>query len=158
MDVGEAIAAGRTALGIELGSTRIKAVLVGPDHAPLAVGSSDWENQFVERRWTYSLDAVWAGVQQSVATHPFLLRRPGAPTTAGGRIAVGDVSANSGGRHTPAGILPTGTGPLLARVSSTGGTGSRCRSRPASRASTSSTARWPSSAKSCRTVVSGGVR
>ena len=67
MDVGEAITGGRTALGIELGSTRIKAVLVGPDHAPLAVGSHDWENQFVERRWTYSLEAVWAGVQQSFA-------------------------------------------------------------------------------------------
>jgi sugar (pentulose or hexulose) kinase len=66
-DVGEAITGGRTALGIELGSTRIKAVLVGPDHAPLAVGSHDWENQFVDRRWTYSLEAVWAGVQQSVA-------------------------------------------------------------------------------------------
>ncbi len=66
-DVGAAITGGRTALGIELGSTRIKAVLVGPDHAPLAVGSSDWENQFVERRWTYSLEAVWAGVQQSYA-------------------------------------------------------------------------------------------
>ncbi|SDN58794.1 xylulokinase [Geodermatophilus sp. DSM 45219] len=66
-DAGEAITAGRTALGIELGSTRIKAVLVGPDHAPLAVGSYDWENQFVDRRWTYSLEAVWAGVQQSVA-------------------------------------------------------------------------------------------
>ena len=58
---------GRTALGIELGSTRIKAVLIGPDHAPLAVGSHDWENQFVDRVWTYSLDAVWTGVQQSVA-------------------------------------------------------------------------------------------
>src|ERR671933_664627 len=66
-DVGEAITGGRTALGIELGSTRIKAVLVGPDHAPLAVGSHDWENQFVDRRWTYSLEAVWAGVQQSFA-------------------------------------------------------------------------------------------
>ncbi|HYO35903.1 MAG TPA: FGGY-family carbohydrate kinase [Geodermatophilus sp.] len=66
-DAGEAISGGRTALGIELGSTRIKAVLVGPDHAPLAVGGSDWENQFVERRWTYSLDAVRAGVQDCVA-------------------------------------------------------------------------------------------
>src|SRR3954463_2764356 len=64
-DAGAAIAGGRTALGIELGSTRIKAVLIGPDHAPLAVGSHDWENQFVDRRWTYSLDAVWSGVQQS---------------------------------------------------------------------------------------------
>jgi sugar (pentulose or hexulose) kinase len=67
MDAGAAITGGRTALGIELGSTRIKAVLIGPDHAPLAVGSSDWENQFVDRVWTYSLDAVWAGLQQSVA-------------------------------------------------------------------------------------------
>ena len=64
-DVGAAIAGGRTALGIEFGSTRIKAVLIGPDHAPLAVGSHDWENQFVDRLWTYSLDAVWSGVQQS---------------------------------------------------------------------------------------------
>jgi sugar (pentulose or hexulose) kinase len=67
MDAGSAITSGRTALGIELGSTRIKAVLIGPDHAPLAVGAHDWENQFVDRVWTYSLDAVWAGVQQSVA-------------------------------------------------------------------------------------------
>src|SRR4051812_28410333 len=66
-DGGAAIAEGRTALGIELGSTRIKAVLIGPDHAPVAVGTSDWENQYVDRLWTYSLDAVRCGVQQSVA-------------------------------------------------------------------------------------------
>ncbi|TFV74982.1 ATPase [Blastococcus sp. CT_GayMR19] len=66
-DAGAAITGGRTALGIELGSTRIKAVLIGPDSAPLAVGSSDWENQFVDRLWTYSLDAVWTGVQRSLA-------------------------------------------------------------------------------------------
>jgi sugar (pentulose or hexulose) kinase len=67
MDAGAAITDGRTALGIELGSTRIKAVLIGPDSAPLAVGSHDWENQFVDRLWTYSLDDVWSGVQQSFA-------------------------------------------------------------------------------------------
>src|SRR4051812_20591502 len=67
MDGVAAITGGRTALGIELGSTRIKAVLVGPDHAPLAVGSHDWENQFVDRLWTYSLESVWAGVQRSFA-------------------------------------------------------------------------------------------
>jgi sugar (pentulose or hexulose) kinase len=66
-DAGTAITAGRTALGIELGSTRIKAVLIGPDHAPLAVGSHDWENQLVDRLWTYSLDAVWSGLRESVA-------------------------------------------------------------------------------------------
>ena len=62
-----AIESGATTLGIELGSTRIKAVLIGPDHAPLASGSHDWENQFVDRVWTYSLDAVWTGLQESVA-------------------------------------------------------------------------------------------
>ncbi len=62
-----AIEDGRTALGIELGSTRIKAVLIGPDHTPLATGSHDWDNQFVNRIWTYSLDAVWEGVQACFA-------------------------------------------------------------------------------------------
>ncbi|MBG0563844.1 xylulokinase [Actinoplanes aureus] len=59
----EAIEQGRTTLGIELGSTRIKAVLTGPGHEAIAVGSHDWENQFVDRVWTYSLEAVWAGLQ-----------------------------------------------------------------------------------------------
>ena len=63
-----AITEGRTTLGIELGSTRIKAVLIGADHTPLAVGSHHWENQFVERLWTYSLDAVRAGVQDCYAS------------------------------------------------------------------------------------------
>src|SRR3954449_7554824 len=88
-DAGAAIAAGRTALGIELGSTRIKAVLIGPDHAPLAVGSSDWENQFVDRLWTYSLDDVWAGVQQAVAALAEDLRaRRGAELTGVGALGV----------------------------------------------------------------------
>ena len=66
-DAGATITGGRTALGVEFGSTRIKAVLIGPDSVPLAVGTHDWENQLVDRMWTYSLDAVWTGVQQSVA-------------------------------------------------------------------------------------------
>src|SRR6478609_6006321 len=61
------ILAGRTSLGIELGSTRIKACLVGPDSAPIASGSHDWENRFVDRRWTYALDDVWTGLQECVA-------------------------------------------------------------------------------------------
>jgi sugar (pentulose or hexulose) kinase len=65
--VREAIAEGRTALGIELGSTRIKAVLIGPNYETLAVGNHDWENQFVDRLWTYSLDAVWSGLQECYA-------------------------------------------------------------------------------------------
>ncbi|GAB3165845.1 FGGY-family carbohydrate kinase [Myceligenerans halotolerans] len=65
--VRDAIEQGRTSLGIELGSTRIKAVLVGPDHAPIASGGHDWENQLVDGHWTYSLDAVWAGLQDCFA-------------------------------------------------------------------------------------------
>src|SRR5690625_4057403 len=55
------------ALGIELGSTRIKSVLIGPDKAPLATGSHEWENQYVDGVWTYSLDAVWQGLRESYA-------------------------------------------------------------------------------------------
>lgn len=54
-----------TALGIELGSTRIKAVLIGPDHVPLANGSHNWENQFKDGYWTYDLDDVWKGLQEA---------------------------------------------------------------------------------------------
>lgn len=63
----QAIAQGRTALGIELGSTRIKAVLIGEDHTPLASGAHSWENQFVDRLWTYSLESVWAGLRACYA-------------------------------------------------------------------------------------------
>ncbi|ROS76670.1 xylulokinase [Cellulomonas sp. PhB143] len=63
----EAVAAGRTALGIELGSTRIKACLVGQDGTPLATGSHDWENRLVDGTWTYSLDAVEEGLRECYA-------------------------------------------------------------------------------------------
>lgn len=63
----EDIEAGRTALGIELGSTRIKAVLIGSDSQPLAVGSYGWENSYVDRMWTYSLESIWEGLQQCYA-------------------------------------------------------------------------------------------
>ena len=59
---------GRVSLGIELGSTRIKACLVAGDAAEvLAVGSHEWENRFVDRMWTYSLDDVWSGLQAAYA-------------------------------------------------------------------------------------------
>ena len=67
-DVLAAISEGRTALGIELGSTRIKASLVSADGTALASGSHDWENQFVDRMWTYSLESVWSGLQECVAS------------------------------------------------------------------------------------------
>lgn len=65
MEVKTAIQNGKTVLGIELGSTRIKAVLIGEDHTPLASGSHAWENSYVDHIWTYSLDAIWKGVQDS---------------------------------------------------------------------------------------------
>ncbi len=55
----------QTYLGIELGSTRIKAVLIGPDMKPIATGAHDWENRLENGYWTYSLDAVWSGIQDS---------------------------------------------------------------------------------------------
>src|SRR5690606_4888747 len=49
------------------GSTRIKACLIGPDLGPIAAGSHEWENQLVDGRWTYSLDAVHRGLQACYA-------------------------------------------------------------------------------------------
>lgn len=54
-------------LGIELGSTRIKAVLIDQDNKPIAQGSHSWENQLVDGLWTYSLDAIWNGLQDCYA-------------------------------------------------------------------------------------------
>ena len=63
----DVIETGRASLGIEFGSTNIKACLIGPDYTPLASGSHAWENEFVDGRWTYSLEAVWAGLQACYA-------------------------------------------------------------------------------------------
>ena len=63
----QAIADGDTTLGIELGSTRIKAVLIGPDHTALAAASYSWENQYIDRLWTYPLESVWTGLQECYA-------------------------------------------------------------------------------------------
>ncbi len=67
--IAQAIRDGRAVLGIELGSTRIKACLVLADDPTtvLAVGSHAWENRFVDRRWTYGLDDVWSGLQAAYA-------------------------------------------------------------------------------------------
>lgn len=65
MELNSFIASGKAVLGIELGSTRIKAVLIGKDHAPIASGDHTWENQLVNGVWTYSLKDVWAGVQDA---------------------------------------------------------------------------------------------
>ncbi|MBD3940453.1 ATPase [Microbacterium sp. NEAU-LLC] len=66
---GQAILDGRTALGIEFGSTRIKACLVDADDPStvLAVGGYEWENQYRDKLWTYALDDVWTGLQTAFA-------------------------------------------------------------------------------------------
>ncbi len=53
---------GQTSLGIELGSTRIKAILVDSENNPIASGGYDWENSLVNNIWTYDLNEVWKGV------------------------------------------------------------------------------------------------
>ncbi len=65
LDVRNSIQSGKTVLGIELGSTRIKAVLIGEDNTPIASGSHDWENSYVNNIWTYSVEDIWKGVQDS---------------------------------------------------------------------------------------------
>ena len=52
-----------TSLGIELGSTRIKGVLIDSKGNTLASGEFDWENQLEDGIWTYALEDVWKGVQ-----------------------------------------------------------------------------------------------
>ena len=64
-DTQKKIENGKTALGIELGSTRIKAVLIDEDHTSIASGSYEWENKYENGIWTYSLDDVWTGLQES---------------------------------------------------------------------------------------------
>jgi sugar (pentulose or hexulose) kinase len=66
-DLQHTIAEGRAVLGIELGSTRIKACLIGPGFVPVAAGSHEWENRFPGGHWTYSMDAVWSGLQACYA-------------------------------------------------------------------------------------------
>ena len=63
----DAITSGNAALGIEFGSTRIKAVLIGPDQQPLATGGHEWRSRLEDGHWTYDLDAVWSGVQAAYA-------------------------------------------------------------------------------------------
>ena len=63
MSAREAILSNRTALGIEFGSTRIKAVLVDEKNEPIASGGHEWENRYENGIWTYSLEDIWGGIQ-----------------------------------------------------------------------------------------------
>ena len=66
-DAKSIISNGKAILGIEFGSTRIKAVLIDPEHRPIAQGSHTWENQLVDGLWTYSIEAIWYGLQDCYA-------------------------------------------------------------------------------------------
>lgn len=67
LDAKQTIEAGKAILGIEFGSTRIKAVLIDEENKPIAQGSHEWENQLVNRLWTYSIEAIWSGLQDCYA-------------------------------------------------------------------------------------------
>lgn len=64
-DIRNSIINGKTALGIEFGSTRIKSVLINENNEPIASGSHDWENRYINNIWTYTLDDIWTGLQNS---------------------------------------------------------------------------------------------
>ncbi len=66
-DAKSTIVAGKAILGIEFGSTRIKAVLIDEENKPIAQGSHEWENQLVDGLWTYSIEAIWYGLQDCYA-------------------------------------------------------------------------------------------
>lgn len=65
MDAKTAILEQKTALGIEFGSTRIKAVLIGADNAQIASGDHEWENRYDNGVWTYTLEDIWTGLQDA---------------------------------------------------------------------------------------------
>ena len=67
MNSKQTIESGRAILGIEFGSTRIKAVLIDENHTPIAQGAHEWENQLVDGLWTYSIEAIWKGLQDCYA-------------------------------------------------------------------------------------------
>ena len=67
MTAKETIQQGKAILGIEFGSTRIKAVLIDGENNPIAQGSHEWENQLVDGLWTYSTEAIWYGLQDCYA-------------------------------------------------------------------------------------------
>ena len=67
MDARKTIENGKAVLGIELGSTRIKAVLIDEQNLPIAQGDYQWENQLVDGLWTYSINTIWTGLQACYA-------------------------------------------------------------------------------------------
>ena len=64
----ESILGGKTSLGIELGSTRIKGILVDENNEVIAAGGYSWENKLENGIWTYHLNDVWTGMRECYRT------------------------------------------------------------------------------------------
>ena len=89
MNAKQSIIENKTSLGIELGSTRIKAVLIDEKFTPIASGSHDWENCLVDGMWTYHLDDVWNGLQNSFRNLSLdVQKRYGVPFVSAGATGV----------------------------------------------------------------------
>lgn len=87
--VKQAVVDGKTALGIELGSTRIKAVLIDESCAPVASGGFEWENRLENGVWTYHMEDVWSGVRSAFRElADQVLSRYGVPLTRVGSIGI----------------------------------------------------------------------
>ncbi|MCR5356556.1 MAG: FGGY-family carbohydrate kinase [Lachnospiraceae bacterium] len=67
MDIKNLIESGKAVMGLEFGSTRIKAVLIDEEHKPIATGSYDWENELVNGIWTYDINTIHKGLQSCYA-------------------------------------------------------------------------------------------
>ncbi|GHU42682.1 ATPase [Spirochaetia bacterium] len=109
----QAITDGRTALGIELGSTRIKAVLIDSGNfQTIASGGHDWENRLTDGIWTYSLDDVWAGLRDSFRRlTEDVQNRYGAPLVKAGSIGIsammhGYLAFGDSGQHEGTQLAP----------------------------------------------------
>jgi sugar (pentulose or hexulose) kinase len=89
MEAKQTIIETRTSLGVEFGSTRIKAVLIDDNYAPIAAGIHDWENRLEDGIWTYHLDDVWTGLQDCFSKLALDVRnRYGLPLCAVGAIGI----------------------------------------------------------------------
>jgi sugar (pentulose or hexulose) kinase len=89
MNEAQRIIEGRTALGIELGSTRVKAVLIDETYTAVAQGSFEWENRLLDGVWTYRLDEVWTALAASFAKLRADVRsRYGIPLTRAGALGI----------------------------------------------------------------------
>ena len=102
-EIKEAISTGKACLGIEFGSTRIKAVLIDVDKAPIASGTYDWENRYVDHIWTYSEEDIWNVHQDDLRLRPRGQQRFDAAVHVGGGVIAGHSKSDQFHEDTPSG-------------------------------------------------------